>query len=206
MRLRQTLCQIFFFKFTILLLSCPGVFGQSLKPIPAIKNQIIKSQPVAKKQPYKMTSRFHLQKGTNKGYLVLRVDLDEGYYIYSLTQPGNIRPTQITTAPSKQFRLTGKFNPDRPATIIEKDPIMNQRIEKHKKSIQFFAPIEVAADVDAEKMTANLAVEGQVCRETGFCIPIMGLKVAGQFAGFFERKAQAQANSQNSQGTGKIRR
>ncbi len=206
MRLRQTLCQIFVFKFTVLLLSCPSIYGQSLQPIPANQNQITQQSVAKNKRPYKMTSRFHLQKGTNKGYLVLKVDLDEGYYIYSLTQSGQVRPTMITTAPSEQFRLTGKFNPDRPPTIIEKDPIFKQRMEKHKKSIQFFAPIEVAADVDVEKMTANLSVEGQVCKEAGFCIPIMGLKVPGRFAGYFERKAQTQANSQNAQGTGKIRR
>jgi thiol:disulfide interchange protein len=153
-----------------------------------------------------MTSRFHLQKGSDKGYLVLRVELDPDFYIYSLTQTGEISPTQIKVAPSRQFRLTGKFNPDRPATIIEKDPIFNHRIEKHKGSIQFFAPIQVAPDVDVSKLTANLSIQGQVCKENGFCMPVMGHKVAGRFAGYFERQAQSQDSSQSYVGPAKLRR
>ena len=153
-----------------------------------------------------MTSRIHLQKGTDKGYVVLRVELEKGNYIYSLNQTGGIRPTQIKAAESKVFRLTGKFTSDRPATIIENDPVFNQRIEKHKGVVQFFAPIQLASNVDFDKWSTELAVEGQVCQDMGFCIPISGLKVKSRFAGYFDRTAEKRESSQSSVGQGKLRR
>jgi len=207
MRLCYTICQITFSTVVILLASCSPGCAQTLQPIPTDETTNEKSQTSADNDlPYKMTSRFHFQKGANKGYLVLRVELDKGNYIYSLTQKGDVRPTKIKTAPSKLFRLTGKFNPDRPATIIENDPLFNQRIEKHKGIIQFFAPVEVAPGVDVSQLTTDLAIEGQVCKESGYCMPISGLKVKGRFAGFFDSTAKKRESSQSSTDNRNVRR
>lgn len=137
-------------------------------------------------QPYLLSSRLHLQTGSNKGYLIVRVDLAEGSHIYSLTQKGDARPTKLTVTPSPKFRLLGGFTPDRPAEVTVADPESKQTFEKHKSMIQFFAPIEVAAETDPSELTAEVAFEGQVCTAENFCMPIMGEKVAGKFAGYFQ--------------------
>ncbi len=139
-------------------------------------------------QPYLLSSRLHLQNGTNKGYLVVRVDLVKGSHIYSLTQKGDVRPTKLTVTPSSEFRLLGGFTPDRPAEVTVDDSKKNSTIEKHQTMIQFFAPIEVAPKTDISTLKTEVVFEGQVCTAENFCMPIMGEKVAGKFAGYFDDK------------------
>ena len=194
-------------------LNSSSVFAQTLQPLKQSANRIASPQasaPVQAKaakdnKPYKITSRIHLQKGANKGYLVVQVELAKETYIYSLTQKGNIPPTKIQVAPSAQFRLTGTFNPDRPATVIEHDPVMNERVEKHKDKIQFFAPIEIAAGQDVATIIADVTFRGQACTNQGFCMPIPGAKAQGKFASYFERTAEAQGNSQSANNGTKVR-
>ena len=146
-----------------------------------------KQQPVPNAdQPYLLSSRLHLQTGSTKGYLVVRVDLLEGSHIYSLTQKGDARPTKLTVTPSTKFRLLGGFTPDRPAEVTFDDSDAKKKIEKHKTMIQFFAPIEVASGTDPSTLAAEIKFEGQVCTAENFCMPIMGEKVAGKFAGYFQ--------------------
>ena len=142
------------------------------------------------KQPYLLSSRLHLQTGSNKGYLVVRVDLAEGSHIYSLTQKGSALPTKLTVTPSNKFRLLGGFTPDRPAEVTVDQSDSKQTLEKHKSMIQFFAPIEVAQGTDTSTLTTEVLFKGQVCTAENFCMPIMGEKVAGKFAGYFQDTAK----------------
>lgn len=139
-------------------------------------------------QPYLLSSRIHMQAGSNQGYLVVRVDLLEGSHIYSLTQKGEVRPTKLTVTPSPKFRLLGNFTPDRPAEVTVVDAMKKQTIEKHKSTIQFVAPIAVAAGTDPSTVTTEVVFDGQVCTAENFCMPIMSEKVAGKFAGYFPDK------------------
>ncbi len=136
-------------------------------------------------QPYLLSSRMHLQMGTNKGYLVVRVEIVEGSYIYSLTQEGS--PTKLSVTQSPKFRVAGEFSPDRPAEISTGTD--GKQLEKHKSIIQFFAPIEVAPDVELSSLTAEVIVNGQVCNANS-CMPIMSKKISGKFAGYFRGKSE----------------
>lgn len=152
-------------------------------------------QPVPNaNQPYLLSSRLHLQMGTNKGYLVVRVDLADGSYVYSLTQKGDARPTKLTVTPSTKFRLLGAFAPDRAAEVAA-DDTSKAPLEKHRSMIQFFAPIEVAPGTDVSSLTAEVVLDGQVCTAENFCMPIMGEKVAGKFAGYFQGKSEGQGSA-----------
>lgn len=143
------------------------------------------------KKPYVLTSRIHLQKNSNRGYLVVRVEMAKGNHIYSLTQKGDLRPSKLTVTKSNQFGLLGQFAPDRPAEIIKNDPTFKQQVEKHKGVVQFFAPIEIAPGLSPDKLAPEVTFDGQVCSSENFCMPIMGEKVKGKFAGYFERTAKA---------------
>lgn len=157
-------------------------------------------KPGEKKEakPYKLTSRVHLQKNSTRGYLILQVELPKGSHIYSLTQKGDLRPTKLTVVESKQFRMLGTFAPDRPAEITKVDPVFKQQVEKHKGKVQFFAPIEVAPGVALDKLKPEITFDGQVCTAANFCMPILGEKVKGQFAGYFERTASRNSGSTES--------
>ncbi len=135
--------------------------------------------------PYKPSVRVHLEKGANKGYLVLQVDLAKGHHLYSLNPKGSPAPTQIVVSPSKDINVLGAFAADKKPLVIEKDPIFQRRIEKHKGVVQFFAPIEVRPGMDLSKLSAEVTLTGQVCSDTA-CRQVKAEKVAGKFASFFE--------------------
>lgn len=175
-----------------------------------VGNQSTGQSPRQQKQlkndkPYQLTTRIHVQKGTNKGYLIVQADLKKGSYVYSLTQAGDIPPSKLSVANSKQFKMLAGFSPDRPATVVKNDPLFQQRVEKHKDKVQFFAPIEFAAGVNPEGVVAQVTFNGQVCSDEGFCMPIRDLKLSGKFAGYFQRSSSQQAKQQSA-GSGTLRR
>lgn len=141
-------------------------------------------------KPYSVTSRFHLMEGTTSGYLVVQVELGPGSYMYSLNQTGAIKPTKIQVVPSDAFFIDGKFNPDRPAEVIENDPVFNQRVEKHKGKVQFFVPVKFNSAEAAGEVQPEIVLNGQVCSIEGVCLPIRDKKVKAEFGGFFGRSVE----------------
>lgn len=202
MRFQTLLCPAALLLTSVVLFNCPKMLGQVLQPktLPLASQQeqspdpskAIPTESLEANQPYKLTSRFHLQKGAGKGYLIVKVELPKGSYIYSMAQKAPLRPSKIAVTKSSQFRLSGKFNPDRPATVIKDDPIFHQRLEKHTDVIQFFAPVEISPGVKPDTLAAEMTFTGQVCNDEGYCLPIKAVKTKARFAGFFERSAEKQ--------------
>ena len=148
-----------------------------------------------RKESLHLSGRFHLEKGTQQGYLILRAQIPRGNYIASVTQPKS--PTKIKVTPGAGFKTTGKFASDRTAEVIKRDPIMKTRIEKHRGMVQFFIPIEVLAGFDPAKLEPVITFDGQVCSDEGFCMPVRGKKVSAMFAGYFKPQT-AQQESKKS--------
>lgn len=162
------------------------------------------NQPAAQSRQtdrYRLTGRFHLQQATNCGYLVLQCDLPKGSYVYSLTQQGSVRPTVIKVKPSDDFATTGKFIPDRQPTVIEKDAVFQQRVEKHlgdrTGKVQFFIPIQLDGNTDPATLQPELIFDGQVCSNAGICMPIRNKSIKAKFAGYFERTAEKPVSPEN---------
>ncbi len=145
--------------------------------------------------PCKLTGRFHLQQGTNQGYLVLQCELPPGSYIHSLTQAEELNPTVIRIQPLDGCSVTGRFHPDRPPIVIERDAVFDQRLEKHLGKVQFFVPIQIAEGIDVAELKPQMIFDGQVCSEEGVCVPLNGKLVTASFAGYFERTAENQTSS-----------
>lgn len=139
---------------------------------------------------YKISSRFHLQEGTTSGYLVVQVELQKGNYIYSLSQDGAVPPTTIRVVPSADFIVDGRFNPDRPAEVVENDPVFNQRLEKHRDKVQFFVPVKIRPTAELAEIKPEVMVNGQVCSEGGVCMPIRSRRVQAEFGGYFGRTVE----------------
>ncbi len=148
--------------------------------------------------PYRLSGRFHLQKATNTGYLVLECELPKGSYIYSLTQKGAVKPTVIKVSPSNAFATSGKFIPDRQPKIVEEDPVFEQRLEKHTGKVQFFVPMQLQSNIDPLTLQPELTFDGQVCSSNGVCMPIRNKTVKAKFAGYFQRTAENPPSPQNS--------
>ena len=168
--------------------------GQKQQQLAGFKTQPGKNDKVKR---FTLTARFHLVKGTHKGVLILKAQIPKGSYIYSVTQRGNPPPSKITVTESAHFKIDGKFTSDRHPKIIEKDPVFNVRLEKHLDLVQFFVPIELADNIDPQKVAPEIVFSGQVCSENGTCMPIRNRRVSAQFAGYFEQQAKKQAGSQN---------
>ncbi len=148
-------------------------------------------------EQYKITSQFLILPGTNKGYLVVQVDLAKGYHIYSLTQKGPLKPTQIRVAASDQFQLTSPFRPDRNPKVMEHDPVFGQRTEKHEGSVRFLAPVQIRSGVDVSRLVAEIVLDGQICSENG-CMPINKAKVRAKFAGYIQPQDAKSPNERNA--------
>ena len=146
------------------------------------------------KKPWKLTSRIHLEKGTNSGYLVVQLDLDAGYHVYSLNPKGSPSPTKLAVLPSNDLKVEAKFVSKTAPKVIEQDPVFKQRIEKHAGQIQFFAPIIVRPGIDLQKLTQEVKFSGQICSDSA-CQPIRNQTSTAIFGGYFElpkrRKAAA---------------
>lgn len=164
-------------------------------PAEIAQRKLAQQMQQAKSKPYQISSRIHLNKGTQAGYLVVEVQLAAGRHIYSLTQTSTAQRTTLKMSPNEQIQLTGVFSPDKPALVIENDPDFHQRVEKHTGKVQFFAPIKVAATADLAKLVAEVQFDGQVCSKNA-CMPIRGKKVIGKFAGYFEHKADSTSVAQ----------
>ncbi len=186
---------------TLIGLATAPAFGQNSQ----FSNAYSNTQPASNQQksavdaPYQLTGRYHLQQDSNEGYLILQFDLPKGSYIYSLTQSGELVPSKISVTPSKDFVIGGKFMPDSQPKVIEKDPVFNQRVEKHVGKVQFFVPIKIREGVDLSELRPELVFNGQVCSSKGICIPIRKKKILAEFGGYFQRTAEKRSNSQNGQ-------
>ncbi len=93
--------------------------------------------------------------------LFITAKLAPGWHIYSITQtPGGPIRTKIKLDPSEAFELLAEFQPisppDRKKEDIWSDP--NLITETHHDSVTWYAPIELAPEVDP----AGLRIEGQV--------------------------------------------
>ena len=152
-------------------------------------------QAAVQSKPYSISSRFHLMEGTTSGYLVVQVKLGTGSYMYSLSQAGAINPTKIEVVPSEAFFIDGKFSPDRPAEVIENDPVFNQRVEKHKGKVQFFVPVKFNSVEAISEAQPEIVLNGQVCSTEGVCLPIRDKRVTAEFGGFFGRSVEVPATA-----------
>ena len=137
-----------------------------------------------------LTGRFHLITGAREGVLILKAEIPKGSCIYALTQKENPQPSRIQVKPSTSFRLKGQFQPDRKPKVIERDPVFENRIEKHLELVQFFVPIEIGQGVDPKAVTAEMIFDGLICSDAGMCMPIRAKTVQAKFAGYYQAAKQ----------------
>lgn len=134
----------------------------------------------------KIEGTYQIEKDQRHGWLILNVKIPKGYHIYALTQIGNPPPTKIQLAKSTEFELMDKFKSDKKPKVVEKDPIFEQRIEKHDGKIAFMAPIKVAKSADLKDINFDLKISGQLCNDSG-CRLFNNKKIDVEFAGFYDK-------------------
>jgi thiol:disulfide interchange protein DsbD len=106
----------------------------------------------------------------------LSATIEEGWHIYSITQPaGGPNPTRITVPDSQPFALGGDIKPVAPPAVAF-DQNFNINVETYEKGAGFTVPVKV--DKDAKPGTQKIHVNAryQVCNATS-CLPPKTVKL-----------------------------
>lgn len=150
-------------------------------------------EPVAGK-PLKLSAQFTIVRGSREGKLAVVAEMPAGWHTYALTQQGGPGPSKLEVSASPEIQLLGPFQPDPPpkSRIVTDDrgrPIWDVPVLEHYERVTWTAPIRIGEDVDPEQQKIEVVFSGQVCQESGTCVPIFGERVAARFAGYEEPPA-----------------
>ena len=148
-------------------------------------------KPVDPAPSLKMTARYNIEQGSDKGFLIVKLEIPHGSHIYSLTQQSPLTPSKLVVKPNKQFSAGKAFKSDKKPKVTPNDPLFNARVEKHSGTVQFFVPIKVDASTDLKKLKPEITYSGQMCSDQGFCKQVNNKIAQAEFAGYFERKAKS---------------
>ncbi len=112
--------------------------------------------------------------------IVLTATIDEGWHLYSTTQPtGGPTPTRITLPPGQPFTLAAA--PAGPEPKREHDPNFGMETEFYESSAVFSLPIQVASTAPAGRQRVEVHVRFQTCNDR-LCLPPKTDKLAVEVA------------------------
>ncbi len=130
--------------------------------------------------PAKWEAKYFVDASGTQGRLDVIVNVDRGWHIYSVTQPsGGPMKTKLSIESPESVKLAGKFAPDEAPHKSVSEIFKGITIEEHGGRVVWSAPIAMPADFRAP---ISIAVEAQVCKPDGACIPISETLTAA-FAG-----------------------
>jgi thiol:disulfide interchange protein len=106
-----------------------------------------------------LKAQFTVPADGKPGRLFITAAIDAGWHIYSITQPtqdeskgGNPTVSKIKAKLPEGVRLIGPFKALTPPERKSDDTYGNLPIETHEGTITWYAPLELAAGVDAKKL------------------------------------------------------
>jgi thiol:disulfide interchange protein len=127
---------------------------------------------------------YQIEKGTRDGRLSITAKLEEGWHVYSVTQPaGGPTRSVLKVTTTDDFEVTGPFQPDVPPHIKPPD-VFPVNSEEHELEVTWTAPIRIGEGVDPAGLKPEVKYSGQVCKVS--CIEIKGRSIEVGFDGFYE--------------------
>ena len=144
--------------------------------------------PFGKKQadPFSLSDKFEVYKGTNKGLLTVTGNIESPWHIYSITQPaGGPLQSEIVIEDSKKFTL-GEFESDTDPHKKTEDSFAPVVSEYHTGSVNWSCPIEFAEGTNPKELAIDIEYYGQRCADKQGCIRIAGVSAVANFAGQLE--------------------
>ena len=163
-------------------------------PVIAFLFGMLSTEALFAQQDIKIEGTYQIEKDQRHGWVILNVEIPEGFHVYALTQKGSPPPTKIKLEESGQFELMDKFKADKKPKVIEHDPIFDQRIEKYTGKVALMAPIKVANATDLENVEFDLKISGQLCNDNG-CRLFNNKKIEIEFAGYYDRDEKKKKKS-----------
>jgi len=126
------------------------------------------SAGVEEQAPYQIAAKLVAQEGGTFGHLIIQVDLAPDSYLYSLTQPGELA-TKVEISLGGDGKIAGVLRPVTPPKVLDNDPFLGGRSEKHYGTVHFILPIEKISQRPFGQWQVAIRVNGQVCSEQGSC-------------------------------------
>jgi thiol:disulfide interchange protein len=122
--------------------------------------------------PATINSQFTAATTGRPAVLMITVQISPGWHVYSITQPpGGPQRAKIEVVPSPQFRLLGEFDAfPAPTKHIDQVAWPGLEMQEHENQVTWYAPIELAAGVDAAAVEIRGSVKLQVCKDS--CVPV----------------------------------
>jgi thiol:disulfide interchange protein len=127
------------------------------------------------KNPVTVSAEFTAAAAGKPARLFVTAAIAPGWHIYSTTQPtsdqGNPTVTKIDVKPLPGVRLAGPFKPTvPPKKQKEPDAYGDLAIETHTGTVTWYAPLELAASVDAAKLKIAGTFSYGAC-DANSCVP-----------------------------------
>jgi len=134
--------------------------------------------------PYTFDASYEAEEGGQRGRVTVSVKLEDGYHIFSTSQPPGGPSATVISFSSPGITLSGPFSPDSSFEVSTTEVgFEGLPVEQHRDSIAWTAPVTFAVPLTGAPAPIAVKVDGQVCRES--CIPIRGEEVNAEFKGFY---------------------
>lgn len=139
--------------------------------------------PQAQADPVKVSALFTTEPDGRTGTLYITANLDEGWHVYSITQPpgGPIR-THLKLDKSEQYKLSGDFRPDpAPRKHVDDRAFPGLTLEEHEGVVTWSVPIKFASSADAKSLKIGGKANVQACNAEN-CNPPKDYPFTAKFA------------------------
>jgi thiol:disulfide interchange protein len=116
------------------------------------------------KEKVKASGHFSAATADAPAMLYVTAEVQPGWHIYSTTQPkGGTIPSRIKIEESADFKLLGDFATEQVPNKHAAPEYDGLVLEEHEGKVTWFAPIELAKDVDPKSLVIKGAVYAQAC-------------------------------------------
>lgn len=121
--------------------------------------------PQAQADLVKVSALFTAEPDGRTGTLYITAELDEGWHIYSITQPpgGPIR-SNLKLAGSDRYKLSGDFRPDpAPRKHVDERAFPGLTLEEHEGKVTWSAPIRFTSSGEVKSLEIGGKAYVQAC-------------------------------------------
>ena len=133
-----------------------------------LQDQIDQFGDIQSGDPVSATTSFQILTGTRKGILKVTADIIPNWHVFSMKDTNGPIPTNINVGESDDFKLLGKFRPDRKPHIVNEEGF-DDPCEEFEGSVTWSAPFEIATEINPDKLKIHLVINGQACETNGSC-------------------------------------
>lgn len=127
------------------------------------------------------SAQYELETGSKNGRLTITATIEDGWHIFSVTQPAGGPKASKFKLNGDSVKLTGPLTADHAPEIGSAEDIWpGLPLEEYHEKVVWTAPFEVTGEIDPAKTELEIAFDGQACMES--CVEVKETFTA-KFAG-----------------------